>query len=197
MIIIDDKYISDEIVEKNFVCHLSACKGICCVAGDCGAPLEKEELSTLKNIFPAIRPYLREEGINEIEQTGYYTIDDEVGYVTPTVKNGICAYASINEHGVVGCGIEKAYNNGVTDFKKPISCHLYPIRIKHYETWEALNYDKWDICKAACKQGNNLQVPIYRFLKEALERRYGTAFYQALDAIAQKWQQEERHCAGS
>lgn len=186
MIVIDDKYISDDVVEKNFVCNLNACKGACCVAGDCGAPLEDWEVKKLEDIFPKIKPYLREEGLKEIEQTGYHTIDDEHGTVTPIVNKGICAYASIDELGHVGCAIEKAYYDGVVDYKKPVSCHLYPIRITKYESFEAVNYDRWDICKPACKNGNKLQVPVYRFLKEAIIRKYGTEFYEVLDQIATK-----------
>lgn len=186
MIVIDDKYISDDVVEKNFVCNLSACKGACCVAGDCGAPLEDAELPVLKKIYPKIKPYLREEGIREITQTGLHTWDDEHGHVTPIVNGAICAYATIDEAGHVGCGIEKAHKDGVVDFKKPISCHLYPIRITKYESFEAVNYDKWSICKPACKLGNQLQVPVYKFLREAITRKYGTEFYEVLDKIAQK-----------
>lgn len=186
MIVIDDKYISDELVEKNFVCNLTACKGACCVAGDCGAPLEEAELKILKKIYPKIKPYLREEGIREIEQTGLHTWDDEHGHVTPIVNGAICAYATVDEGGHVGCGIEKAHKDGVVDFKKPISCHLYPIRITKYESFEAVNYDKWSICKPACKLGNQLRVPVYKFLREAITRKYGAEFYDVLDRIAQK-----------
>ncbi len=186
MIVIDDKYISDDVVEKNFVCNLNACKGACCVAGDCGAPLEEAELKILKKIYPKIKSYLREEGIKEIEKTGLHTWDDEHGHVTPIVNGAICAYATINEAGHVGCGIEKACNDGVIDYKKPISCHLYPIRITKYESFEAVNYDKWSICKPACKLGNELKVPVYKFLKDAITRKYGAEFYQVLDKIATK-----------
>lgn len=186
MIIIDDKYISDEVIEEQFVCNLSACKGACCVAGDCGAPLDKNETKILKKIYPQLKPYLRQEGIEEIEHTGTHTTDKEYGYVTPIVKNGICAYAAIDDHGVVGCAIEKAHKDGIVDFKKPVSCHLYPIRVTKYEAFEAVNYDRWDICKPACKNGKALQVPVYRFLKEAIIRKYGTEFYEVLDKIARK-----------
>lgn len=191
MIVIDDKYISDDVVEKNFVCNLTACKGACCVAGDCGAPLEDAELPILKKIYPKIKSYLREEGIREIEKTGLHTWDDEHGHVTPIVNGAICAYATIDELGHVGCGIEKAYKDGVVDYKKPISCHLYPIRITKYESFEAVNYDKWSICKPACKLGNQLQVPVYRFLQEAITRKYGAEFYDVLDKIARKQYTEE------
>ncbi|WP_298711583.1 DUF3109 family protein [Chitinophaga sp.] len=184
MIVIDDKYISDDVVEKNFVCNLNACKGACCVAGDCGAPLEESELETLRRIYPSIKPFLREEGIRELESTGLHTWDDEHGHVTPIINGAICAYADIDEHGHVGCGIEKAWKAGATDYRKPISCHLYPIRITKYESFEAVNYDKWSICKPACKLGNQLQVPVYKFLKEALVRKYGEEFYTVLDTIA-------------
>ncbi|RAJ03859.1 uncharacterized protein DUF3109 [Chitinophaga skermanii] len=190
MIVIDDKYISDEVIEKNFVCNLTACKGACCVAGDCGAPLNEDELPILPRIYEKLKPYLRPEGIKEIEKTGFHTIDPEHGYVTPVVNNGICAYAAIDANGVVGCAMENAFNDGVIDYKKPISCHLYPIRITKYPTFEALNYDRWDICKAACKNGNKLQVPIYKFLKNALIRKYGEEFYEVLDKIATKQHKE-------
>lgn len=184
MIVIDDKYISDDVVEKNFVCNLNACKGACCVAGDCGAPLEEPELETLRRIYPSIKPFLREEGIRELEAQGLHTWDDEHGHVTPIINGAICAYASIDDNGHVGCGIEKAWKAGATDYRKPISCHLYPIRITKYDTFEAVNYDKWSICKPACKLGNQLQVPVYKFLREAIVRKYGEEFYTVLDTIA-------------
>lgn len=184
MIVIDDKYISDDVVEKNFVCNLTACKGACCVAGDCGAPLEEAELAVLREIYPKVKPYLRPEGIRELEQTGLHTWDDEYGHVTPIINGAICAYAVIDDQGIVGCGIEKAYRDGVISYKKPVSCHLYPIRITKYETFEAVNYDKWTVCKPACKLGNQLQVPVYRFLQEAITRKYGAEFYETLDKIA-------------
>jgi hypothetical protein len=191
MIVIDDKYISDDVVEKNFVCNLNACKGACCVAGDCGAPLEEEELKILKKIYPKVKPFLRPQGIEEIEHTGLHTWDDEHGHVTPIVNGAICAYATIDDNGIVGCGIEKAWKAGAIDYRKPISCHLYPIRITKYETFEAVNYDKWSICKPACKLGNQLQVPVYKFLKEAITRKYGEEFYEVLDKIANKQYETE------
>ena len=191
MIVIDDKYISDDVVEKNFVCNLNACKGACCVAGDCGAPLEEDELKILKKIYPKVKPFLRPQGIEEIEHTGLHTWDDEHGHVTPIVNGAICAYATIDDNGIVGCGIEKAWKAGAIDYRKPISCHLYPIRITKYETFEAVNYDKWSICKPACKLGNQLQVPVYKFLKEAIIRKYGEEFYEVLDRIANKQYETE------
>ncbi|RPD40233.1 DUF3109 family protein [Chitinophaga barathri] len=191
MIVIDDKYISDDVIEKNFVCNLNACKGACCVAGDCGAPLEEAELKILKKIYPKVKPFLRPQGIEEIERTGLHTWDDEHGHVTPIVNGAICAYATIDDNGIVGCGIEKAWKAGVIDYRKPISCHLYPIRITRYESFEAVNYDKWSVCKPACKLGNQLQVPVYKFLKEAITRKYGEEFYEVLDKIANKKHLEE------
>ncbi|ATL46802.1 hypothetical protein COR50_06210 [Chitinophaga caeni] len=191
MIVIDDKYISDELIEKNFVCNLTACKGACCVAGDCGAPLEASELDVLPQIYPIVKPYLRAEGIREIEKQGFHTVDDEHGYVTPLVNGGICAYATIDDKGIVGCGIEQAFNDGKIDYKKPVSCHLYPIRITKYPGFEAVNYDRWDICKPACKNGNKLQVPVYRFLKNAIIRKYGEEFYEVLDKIAQNQHKDQ------
>ena len=187
MIAIDNVLLSDEIVQKHFVCDLQKCKGGCCVDGDCGAPLTAEETQILTEIYPKVKPYLPAEYVAEIEKQGTHTIDDEYGYVTPTVNGGICAYGYTDEMGIVKCGIEKAWKEGIIDFKKPISCHLYPIRIKDYPGYEAVNYEpRKDLCKAACKLGAKLQVPVYQFLKDAIIRKYGVEFYDTLDAVATK-----------
>lgn len=186
MIWIEDKIISDDVVEKQFVCNLDACKGACCWEGDFGAPLEEAELATLEAIYPLVKPYLMEEGRAVIERVGVWTsFEPEVKHGTPLLDNGACAYLTIGADGVAKCGIEQAYNDGVIDFKKPISCHLYPIRITSHEEFDAVNYDRWDICSAACTLGQSLQMPVYQFAKEALIRKYGEAFYEALDAAAQ------------
>lgn len=192
MIAIDSVLLSDEIIEEQFVCDLEKCKGGCCVDGDCGAPLTKEETKIIKQIYPQIKNYLVPEYIDEIERQGTHTTDSEYGYVTPTVNGGICVYGYTDELGIVKCGIEKAWKEGKIDFRKPISCHLYPIRIISHPGYEAVNYEPREtLCKPACKLGRKLKVPVYKFLQEAIVRKYGEEFYGALDAIAHKYFNEK------
>lgn len=187
MIAIDNVLLSDEIVEEHFVCDLNKCKGGCCVDGDCGAPLTKEETKILARIYPKIKSSLDAEYIPEIEKQGTHTTDDQYGDVTPTVNGGICVYGYTDETGTVKCGIEKAWKEGKTDFRKPISCHLFPIRIIEHDGYESVNYEpRPTLCKPACKLGKQLKVPVYVFLKDALIRKYGDDFYGALDAVAKK-----------
>ena len=180
MILIENTCISDDVAEQFFVCDLNACKGACCVEGDVGAPLEDAELPIMKRIYPFVKPYLSADGIKAIEEQGVYTIDHEDDYVTPTIGNRECAYAIYDEAKMLKCGIEQAYLDGKIDFQKPISCHLYPIRITKYDQYEALNYDRWSICSAACKLGQSLGVPVYKFLKTPLIRKYGPKWYAQL-----------------
>ena len=183
MIAIDDILISDEIIEEQFVCDLTKCKGACCVDGDAGAPLENNELKELDKVFDEVKPYLTAEGKSQIEQQGKYIYDNEFGWVTPTIHNGMCAYGTVNKNGIVKCGIEEAYNDGKIDWKKPISCHLFPIRIKKTKKAELVNYEpREDLCKSACILGKSLKVPVYQFLKEPLIRKYGAGFFDALSA---------------
>src|ERR1044072_5428728 len=169
MIAIDHVLLSDEVVEEHFVCDLQKCKGGCCVDGDCGAPLTKDETKILKKIYPKIKHYLAAEYVAEIERQGTHTTDPEFGYVTPAVNGGICAYGYTDEMGIVKCAIEKAYKEGLIDFKKPISCHLYPLRIKEKTGYELVNYEPREtLCKPACKLGDKLKVPVYQFLTEPL-----------------------------
>lgn len=189
MIVIGNKLVSDEIVEKQFVCDLVKCKGGCCEDGDAGAPLELNELDELIHSYEIVKPYLTEAGIRSIEEHGKYVYDREFGWVTPTIKGDMCAYGFKDENGIIKCGIEKAYNEGKISWKKPISCHLFPIRVsksKEDEDLEYLNYEpRPDLCRAACKLGKHLQVPVYVFLKESIIRKYGEEFYEALEASAQ------------
>jgi len=192
MITIDDILISDEIVEEQFVCDLNKCKGACCVDGDAGAPLEKNELKELENVFKEVLPYLTDEGKSEIERTGKYLYDTEFGWVTPTISNGMCAYGTVDEKGIVKCGIEQAYNDGKIHWKKPISCHLFPIRIKKTRNAELVNYEpREDLCKSACALGKTLKVPVYQFLKEPLIRKYGQDFFDALSATAKHYEENK------
>jgi len=187
MILIDDILISDDVLEKQFVCNISKCKGICCVEGDSGAPVEKSETKILKKIYPKIKKYLIPEGIKAIEEQGTFVDepDDEyTPYATPLINGGACAYVNYEANGTTSCAIEKAWKDGVTDFRKPISCHLYPIRLKPMEDITAVNYDVWDICSDACTLGESLKVPVYVFLKDALIRKFGEEFYTVLDQVA-------------
>ncbi|MEM9884301.1 MAG: DUF3109 family protein [Bacteroidota bacterium] len=187
MLIIQDKFISLDVIEEQFLCNLNACKGACCWEGDAGAPLEKEELETLDQIFEKIRPFLSEEGVQVIEQKGAYTSQGTFeDYGTNLLKNGACVYMTYDELGIAKCGIEQAYRAGATDFYKPISCHLYPIRVSKNSAlnFEALNYDQWEICSAACENGKKAKLPIYKFVKEAIIRKYGSDFYEELAAAA-------------
>ncbi len=180
MITVGHAIISDDVADKYFVCDLKKCKGACCVEGDVGAPLLKEELPELERIYSKVKPYLSRQGIETIERTGFYVEEEDGEYTTPTIGNNKeCAYG-IYDKGVLKCGIEQAYLDGKINFKKPISCHLYPIRITSYDEYDAINYERWDICNAACSHGRQLGVPVYRFLKEPLIRKYGEAWYHEL-----------------
>lgn len=183
MIEIDGKIISFDVFQKKFVCDLNACKGACCVEGDAGAPLSKEEVSILDEIYPIVKPYMTPEGIQAVEEQSTSVIDYDNEAVTPLIDNRDCVYVTY-ENGITKCAIEKAWKDGKIDFPKPISCHLYPIRIKEYKEFHSLNYDKWEICKPACACGEQLQVPVYKFVKNALIRRYGVDFYKELEEIA-------------
>ena len=184
--------ISDEVVEKQFVCNLDKCKGGCCVDGDTGAPITQEEANKIEDIYPLVKHLLSDNAVKLIEEDGTYTYDDEYGLVTPTLNGGICAYGFYDEKGIVKCAIEHLYKEGTVDFKKPISCHLFPIRITEYEKFEAVNYEPREtLCKPACKLGKSLQVPVYQFLKEPLIRKYGEEFYSTLDQIAQQYYPEK------
>ena len=186
--------VSEDILGKDFVCNLSACKGACCVDGDAGAPLSKEETAILESIYPQIKPFLRPEGIAAIEAQGSWAIGAEGELETPLIENRDCAYV-IYDGPTALCGIEQAYNQGVVSWKKPVSCHLYPIRVKDFTEFAAVNYDNWDICSDACLLGKELQVPVYKFVKEALIRRFGIDWYTELEQVAEEWQNapKKRH----
>ncbi len=187
MIAIDNVLVSDEIVKKHFVCDLTKCKGACCVDGDAGAPLDKKELKKIDEVYDAVLPYLSETSIRELNKQGRYVYDKEFGWVTPTINNAICVYGITDEQGIVKCGIEQAYRDGKVKWKKPLSCHLFPITITASVDGitEYANYEpREDNCKAACSLGKKLKVPVYEFLKEPLIRKFGKTFYEALEATA-------------
>jgi len=159
--------ISEDIIKKDFVCNLSACKGACCIDGDAGAPLEKEEAIILEEIYPKVKPFLRKEGIKVIESQGAFITTEKGELETPLINGADCAYVIFDEHKTALCAIEEAYNQGEVSWKKPVSCHLYPVRVKDYSEFSAVNYHNWQICDDACALGKELQIPVYKFVKEA------------------------------
>ena len=190
MIAIDNVLVSDDIVSEQFVCDLNKCKGGCCEDGDAGAPMEKWELKKLDELYEVIKPYMTKEGIDEVKRVGKYIYDQEFGWVTPTINGGICAYGLKDDQGIIKCGIEQAYYDGKLDWKKPLSCHLFPILIKKSKRdpdIEYVNYEpRTDLCKSGCNLGKKLKVPVYIFLKDALIRKYGETFYNTLSATAEQ-----------
>lgn len=178
--------VSEAIIENDFVCNLSSCKGICCIEGDAGAPLEKDEIQILKDVYPKVKPFMRQEGIDVIEAEGTSIVTKDGELETPLVNNAACAYVNFDSKGIAACAIEEAYNQGEISWKKPISCHLYPIRVKEYSEFSAVNYHKWDICSDACSLGKELQVPVYKFVKNALIRKFGEDWYAELEDTAKK-----------
>lgn len=183
MVEIDNVLISDDLFSQRFVCDLNACKGECCVAGDAGAPLEEEELEILEQNWKKVLPLLPEEGRKALEKQGPYVKDHVDGdWVTPLRDGKECAYTVFAEDGTAQCGIELAWKQGKVDFQKPVSCHLYPVRMRKLSTGEAMNYDRWDICSPACRLGKSLNVKVYQFVKEALVRKYGAEFFEKMVA---------------
>jgi len=183
MITIDKTIISDELLEKKFVCDLEKCKGACCVKGEIGgAPLEENELNILDEIYEKVKPYMEQESSVVVEKSGKYLRDEEGDWVTPLVdKNKHCVYVFF-EKNIAKCAIEKAYNDGKINFRKPVSCHLFPVRITKYNNYEAVNYSPINECSPACELGKTLGVPVYEFLKDGLIRKYGTDWYEQLEA---------------
>jgi hypothetical protein len=184
MLPVKNTVIAAEVLQKAFVCDLTRCKGACCVEGDSGAPLEPEEAAVLESIFPQVVPFLRPEGVQAIREQGTSVVDSDGDLVTPLRDGQECAYTVFDPDGTAKCGIEQAYRAGAVPFIKPISCHLYPIRITKYRDFEAVNYHQWDICQPACALGEALQVPVYAFLKEPLIRRYGPDWYAEVEKAA-------------
>ena len=191
MIAIGKTLVSLDVIEEQFVCDLQKCKGECCIAGDSGAPLEESELQEIDKYFEVVKPYLQPEAIESIEKLGQYLVDSDNDWVTPLVHgHRECAY-TVFENGIAKCSFEKAYLEGKIPWRKPISCHLYPIRITKLKSYDAINYDRWDICGDACKLGKNLKVPVYKFLKDSLIRKYGEEWYEQLTIAAQMLEEKK------
>lgn len=187
--------VSDEIAEAEFVCNISKCKGGCCEDGDAGAPLTDAELDEVNKAYEIVKPRMTKEGIREVEKNGLYRYDREFGWVTPTVDDKICTYGYKDKQGVIKCVFEEAYNDKQITWKKPISCHLYPIKKSKskYTNNEMLNYEpRTDLCSSGCSFGKELKVPVYKFLKEPIIRAYGEDFYEVLSQIAESYYSENK-----
>jgi len=182
MIRIDKILVSEEIFEKRFLCDLSACKGACCVEGDSGAPVEAEEIGIMEQALEDIKPYMRKEGIDRVDEVGVFTVDTDGEYVTPLVDGKECAFVNFDQHGIAKCAIEMAYRDGKIDFPKPVSCHLYPIRLTELKDFTAVNYHYWPVCDPARSCGAKLDVKVFRFLKEPIIRKFGADFFQELES---------------
>ena len=191
MIQIQVTIVSDEILERKFVWNLNACKWACCVQGDAGAPLEQEELEELENVFESVKPYLSEKSIAALEED-LYTVDADGDYVTQLVDGKECAFVFFDEQNITKCSIEQAYIDGKTSFKKPISCHLFPVRLSKIADYTAVNYAYWDICDDACKLGEELGVKTYQFLKEPLIRRFGEEWFNELILVDEALEKEKK-----
>ena len=183
---IQDKIVSTQIFERQFVCDLTACKGACCIEGNGGAPVTKEEVDIIEANLDKVLPYMRPEGIAAIEAQGVVYEDEDFEPATTLVNGKECAFVYFDQTNTAKCAIEKAHREGQIDFIKPISCHLYPIRTKQFNEYTALNYEKWDICEPACACGEKLDVPVYKFLKEPLIRAFGPEFYNELEIVSRE-----------
>lgn len=181
MLQIDDTIISLELLDESFVCDLEICKGNCCIEGDDGAPLENSEVQILENILPVIWDDLTEKSKEVIRIQGVSYIDDDGEPVTSIVNGAECVFTYTDDSGICKCAIEKAYRAGKTDFYKPISCHLYPVRLQHYTDYTAVNYHRWNVCSCARKLGGKLGIPVYKFLKEPLIRKFGAEWFDQLE----------------
>ena len=185
LIELGDKIISTQIFDKKFVCDLNSCKGACCVEGDAGAPLTWEEVEIIQENLEKIKPFMRQEGIEIIAKSDVFYLDEEDQPVTSLVNQKECVFVQF-ENGIAKCSIEQAHKEGSLSFKMPISCHLYPIRLKKFNEYTAMNYEEWDVCKPACNCGEQLNVPVFKFLKEPLIRAFGEEFYSELEQVSKE-----------
>lgn len=192
MLQIDNTLISLDLLEERFVCDLFACKGICCVEGDAGAPLEKDEIEKLKEVLPQVWDDLPKSSQKVIEKQGVYYIDDDGEPVTSIVGRKECVFAYKEKSGIWKCAVEKAYREGRIDFYKPISCHLYPVRLQKFKELTAVNVHRWNVCDCARSNGQNLNVPVYKFLKEPLIRQFGNEWYKQLEIAADEFSKSQK-----
>lgn len=190
MLQIDDTIVSFDLFDEHFVCDLASCKGICCIEGDAGAPLDDEEIEKLEEVLPIIWDDLSDVSKKLIEKQGVFYIDEDLEPVTSIVEGRECVFTYTDENGFCKCAIEKAYREGKTDFYKPISCHLYPVRVQKYNDFLAVNYHRWKVCECARTLGNQLKVPVYKFLKEPLIRKFGEEWYKQMEIAESELIQE-------
>ena len=186
MVHIDDVVVSLDVFREKFICNLDACKGQCCIEGDAGAPLEEEEVAELEKVLPVIWDQLSPQAREIIDRQGVCYTDQDGDLVTSIVNGKDCVFTCYDEKGCCYCAIEKAYRDGKVDFYKPVSCHLYPIRVGNYGPYKAVNYHRWDVCKAAVILGQKENVPVYKFLKEPLIRKFGEAWYNEMESVAEE-----------
>lgn len=192
MIQIEDIVVSSDILTEKFICNLEACQGECCIEGDAGAPVEKNEVAELEKVLPVVWDELSPEAQAVIKKQGVVYTDQDGDLVTSIVGNKNCVFTCYDEKGCCYCAIEKAYREGKCNFYKPVSCHLYPIRIENYGPYTSVNYHRWDVCKAAAVLGKMKGVPVYQFLKEPLIRKFGADWYQMLSDCAEEWTKQNR-----
>jgi len=186
MFIIGNTIVSEAIIEQNFVCNIEKCKGACCIEGDQGAPIDAEDIEKINEHMLAIKPYMSEKGKKLLADKGFYEIDPDGDKVTTCLPTGECVFV-VYENGNLACAIQRANAEKNFDYPKPISCHLYPIRVSNFKQYDALGYHEWQLCSPACTLGNQLKVQVYKFLEEPLVRKYGRDWWAELDAIAKDW----------
>jgi hypothetical protein len=196
MIAIGDALVSEDVFDELFACDLSKCKGACCVEGESGAPLTEAELEKIEGVFETIRPHLRPEALEVIDQVGLYEVDTDGGFVTPIIGGRECVYATFDANGTVKCSFEQAWRRGETDWMKPISCHLYPIRTKELTDFTALNVHHWTICDGARTCGASSNITVLEFCKSALVRRFGGNWYDEAMEVWQAWKKAGRSKRG-
>jgi len=187
MIEIEDKIISDDLFEKKFVCDLQKCKGVCCVEGDSGAPLTKKEILEIDKNISKIKTEMSPTGLSILEKKDFFYVDSDGDQVTSLINDKECVFVVYDQNKIAKCSIESAFRKNKINFNKPISCHLYPIRVKKYKNFQAINVDSWHICQPACKCGTELNVPVFKFLKNAIVRSWGLIFFQQLDSVYEQF----------
>lgn len=190
MFLIQDTLVSFDVLEKEFCCALDTCRGCCCIEGDAGAPLSQEEEQKINDILPVLLPDMTTEARAVVAAQGISYTDPSGEKVTSIVNDKDCVFARTDHQGWCYCLIEKAYNAGKIDFKKPISCHLYPIRLTQVGEYTGVEYHRWDICHCARILGKKQHIPLYRFLKEPLIRRFGEKWYDELCLTAEEWKKQ-------
>ena len=191
LIEVGEQLVSSQVFERKFVCDLNACKGACCIEGDSGAPLELQEIDLLEDQLNKIEPFMREEGMQAVRESGVFYMDADNEHAITLVNGAECAFVFFDDQGITKCSIEKAFREGEIDFNKPQSCHLYPIRIKRLHDKQFLTFEDWEICDPACACGEQLDLPVYKFLQEPIKRVFGKEFFEELSFVALNWKKSK------